>query len=168
MPRSSAEALRPWQGMPVVHKQNAQSVRRNNFPGEQIPQWFLLLSENLSTSNYPGAALSAPCASGAERGPRAGFPEGGASLRRPPFWGRLFLSACESMHYIPSPLMGEGLGGGDQGRQARCPFHKYTASSGGLASFPRKRESRRQAHGDWMLAYAGMTFYWRRTYEMDI
>src|SRR5713101_7743502 len=27
----------------------------------------------------------------------------------------------------------------------RCPFHKYTASSCGLASFPRKRESRRQA-----------------------
>jgi hypothetical protein len=22
--------------------------------------------------------------------------------------------------------------------------------------------------GDWMPAYAGMTFYWRRTYEMDI
>ena len=39
------------------HKQNPQSVRRNNFPGEQIPQWFLLLSENLSASNYPGAAL---------------------------------------------------------------------------------------------------------------
>ena len=37
-------------------EQNPQSVRRNNFPGEQIPQWFLLLSENLSASNYPGAA----------------------------------------------------------------------------------------------------------------
>jgi hypothetical protein len=23
-------------------------------------------------------------------------------------------------------------------------------------------------HGDWMPACAGMTFYWRRTYEMDI
>ena len=23
-------------------------------------------------------------------------------------------------------------------------------------------------HGDWMPAYAGMTFYWRRTYETDI
>ena len=28
------------------YEQNPQSVRRNNFPGEQIPQWFLLLSEN--------------------------------------------------------------------------------------------------------------------------
>jgi len=27
----------------------------------------------------------------------------------------------------------------------RCPFHKYTASACGLASFPRKRESRRRA-----------------------
>src|SRR2546426_10393929 len=27
----------------------------------------------------------------------------------------------------------------------RCPFHKYTASAGGLASFPRKRESRGRA-----------------------
>jgi hypothetical protein len=23
-------------------------------------------------------------------------------------------------------------------------------------------------HGDWMPAYAGMTFYWHRTYETDI
>ena len=41
-----------------------------------------------------------------------------ASPQRGAFWGRFFLSACESMHYIPSPLMGEGKGGGDQGRQA--------------------------------------------------
>jgi hypothetical protein len=33
-------------------------MRRNNFPGKQIPQWFLLLSENLSASNYPGAAVT--------------------------------------------------------------------------------------------------------------
>ena len=33
-------------------------MRRNNFPDEQIPQWFLLLSENLSASYYPGAAMS--------------------------------------------------------------------------------------------------------------
>src|SRR3989442_9025164 len=33
-------------------------MRRNNFPDEQIPQWFLLLSENLSASYYPGAALT--------------------------------------------------------------------------------------------------------------
>ena len=52
--------------------------------------------------------------------------------------------------------------------QTRCPFHTYTASSWDLVSFPRKRESRRRAHGDWMPAYAGMTFYWYRTYEMDI
>src|SRR3989442_15614600 len=32
-------------------------MRRNNFPDEQIPQWFLLLSENLSASYYPGAAV---------------------------------------------------------------------------------------------------------------
>ena len=25
-----------------------------------------------------------------------------------------------------------------------------------------------EGHGDWMPAYAGMTFYWCRTYEMDI
>ena len=24
-----------------------------------------------------------------------------------------------------------------------------------------------ERHGDWMPAYAGMTFYWRRTYETD-
>jgi hypothetical protein len=53
-------------------------------------------------------------------------------------------------------------------QQARCPFHKYTASSCWLASFPRTRESRRRGHGDWMPAYAGMTFYWCRPYETDI
>ena len=25
-----------------------------------------------------------------------------------------------------------------------------------------------ERHGDWMPACAGMTFYWRRTYEIDI
>jgi hypothetical protein len=25
-----------------------------------------------------------------------------------------------------------------------------------------------ERHGDWMPACAGMTFYWHRTYEMDI
>ena len=44
-------ALRKW-----VYQQNPQSARRNNFPGEQISRRFLLLSENLSASNYPGAA----------------------------------------------------------------------------------------------------------------
>src|SRR6266702_4581566 len=39
-------------------KQNPQSARRNNFPGEQISRRFLLLSENLSASNYPDAANS--------------------------------------------------------------------------------------------------------------
>ncbi len=39
-------------------KQNPQSARRNNFPGEQISRWFQLLSENLFASNYPGAAKS--------------------------------------------------------------------------------------------------------------
>jgi hypothetical protein len=44
-----------------------------------------------------------------------------------------------------------GGGGGRQlielgaKRMTRCLFHKYTASSCGLASFPRKRESRRRA-----------------------
>src|SRR5262249_20391594 len=32
------------------------SARRNNFPGEQISWLFLLLSGNLSASNYPGPA----------------------------------------------------------------------------------------------------------------
>src|SRR5438552_9883849 len=51
---------------------------------------------------------------------------------------------------------------------ARCPFHTYTASACGLALFPRTRESRSRRPRDWMPAYAGMTFYWRRTYETDI
>jgi hypothetical protein len=42
--------------LPPVYEQNPQSARRNNFPGEQISRWFLLLSEDLSASNYPGAA----------------------------------------------------------------------------------------------------------------
>ena len=37
-------------------EQNPQSVRRNNFPGEQVSRRFLLLSEHRSASNYPGAA----------------------------------------------------------------------------------------------------------------
>src|SRR5712692_8175425 len=36
-------------------------------------------------------------------------------------------------------------GGAIAVRSTRCPFHKYTASAYGLASFPRKRESRRRA-----------------------
>src|SRR2546426_7408007 len=45
----------------IGYQQNPQSARRNNFPGEQISRWFQrrwfqLLSENLSASNYPGAA----------------------------------------------------------------------------------------------------------------
>jgi hypothetical protein len=48
------------------------------------------------------------------------------------------------------------------------PFHPSTASAYGLASFPRKRESRRRSHGDRMPACAGMTFDWRRTCETDI
>jgi hypothetical protein len=39
-----------------MKKQNPQSRRRNPFPGGQISQWFRLLPENLSASNYPGAA----------------------------------------------------------------------------------------------------------------
>ena len=39
-----------------VGKQNPQSARRNDFLGEQLSRWFLLLSKNLSASNYPGAA----------------------------------------------------------------------------------------------------------------
>ena len=38
------------------NQQNPQSARRNNFPGEQISRRFLLFSENLSASNYLGAA----------------------------------------------------------------------------------------------------------------
>jgi hypothetical protein len=43
---------------PGQNEQNPQSARRNNFPGEQISRRFLLLSENLSASNYPAAALT--------------------------------------------------------------------------------------------------------------
>src|SRR6266446_9528269 len=50
-----------WAYCPCAsEKQNPQSARRNNFPGKQISRWFLLLSENLSASNYPGAAFHAP------------------------------------------------------------------------------------------------------------
>src|SRR5467141_411684 len=42
-----------------VQKQNPQNARRNTLPGEQISRWFLLLSEKLSASNYPGAAQTA-------------------------------------------------------------------------------------------------------------
>jgi hypothetical protein len=41
-----------------MKKQNPQSRRRNPFPGGQISQWFRLLPENLSASNYPGAAYT--------------------------------------------------------------------------------------------------------------
>src|SRR4029434_9411033 len=40
-------------------QQNPQSARRNNVPGEQISRRFLLLSGNLSASNYPGPAYIA-------------------------------------------------------------------------------------------------------------
>jgi hypothetical protein len=39
-----------------AYEQNPQSARRNNVPGEQISRRFLLLSGNLSASNYPGPA----------------------------------------------------------------------------------------------------------------
>jgi hypothetical protein len=41
-----------------IFEQNPKSVRRNNFLRGQISRWFLLLSENLSASNYPGAAFA--------------------------------------------------------------------------------------------------------------
>src|SRR5438270_7757493 len=34
------------------NQQHPQSARQNNFPGEQLSWGFLLLSENLSVSNY--------------------------------------------------------------------------------------------------------------------
>jgi pimeloyl-ACP methyl ester carboxylesterase len=40
-------------------EQNPQNARRKHFPGEQISQRFLLLSGNLSASNYPGPAQGA-------------------------------------------------------------------------------------------------------------
>jgi hypothetical protein len=65
-----ASAVPTWQKIPIYravrqwgwwawkrNEQNPQNARRNNFPSEQISRWFLLLSENLSASNYPGAAL---------------------------------------------------------------------------------------------------------------
>jgi hypothetical protein len=42
----------------LENEQNPQNARRNNFPGDQISRWLLLLAENLSTSNYPGAAVT--------------------------------------------------------------------------------------------------------------
>src|SRR6266581_3812298 len=55
-------------------------MRRNNFPDEQIPQWFLLLSENLSASYYPGAAV---CHLHAEAFFEVHFPLGGIRVRCP-------------------------------------------------------------------------------------
>src|SRR5712691_5872024 len=43
-----------------MYKQDPQSARRNNSLGGQISRWFLLLSEDLSASNYPGAAYNGP------------------------------------------------------------------------------------------------------------
>src|SRR2546423_5005265 len=47
------------QSFSLIHpgyEQNPQSARRNNSPGGQISRRLLRLSENLSASNYPGAA----------------------------------------------------------------------------------------------------------------
>src|SRR6266446_6361139 len=51
-----------------VQKQNPQNARRNTLPGEQISRWFLLLSEKLSASNYPGAAYNRGGIRSASRG----------------------------------------------------------------------------------------------------
>ena len=52
--------IRIWRpasaGQALIIEQHPQSARQNNFPGEQLSRGFLLLSENLSVSNYPGAA----------------------------------------------------------------------------------------------------------------
>jgi hypothetical protein len=45
-------------GHDIHYEQSPQSARRNNCPGEQISRWFLVRSENLSASNYPGAAYA--------------------------------------------------------------------------------------------------------------
>ena len=50
---------------------------------------------------------------------------------------------------------------------ARYPFHTLPV----LVAACHSRESGNpgdKRHGDWMPAYAGMTFYWRRTYTTDI
>ncbi len=54
-PREKRLLASPWMMKPF--QQNPQSARRNNSPGEQISRWFLRLAENLSASNYPGAAF---------------------------------------------------------------------------------------------------------------
>src|SRR5262244_2031360 len=59
MPPSDASAT-PWAlclgARHPGNKHDPQSARRNNSRGGQISRWFLLLSEDLSASNYPGAA----------------------------------------------------------------------------------------------------------------
>jgi len=57
-----------------AYEQNPQSARRNNVPGEQISRRFLLLSGNLSASNYPGPAYGV-----SQQGVGAGL--GGLHLR---------------------------------------------------------------------------------------
>ena len=51
---------------------------------------------------------------------------------------------------------------------ARCLLHKYTASAAALRHSRASGNPGHKRHGDWMPAYAGMTFYRCRTYEMDI
>src|SRR4051794_15777961 len=50
-------------------KHNPQSSRRNDFSGAQISRLFLLLTEDLSASNYSGTAKSTMA--GMERQPRS-------------------------------------------------------------------------------------------------
>ena len=51
---------------------------------------------------------------------------------------------------------------------SRCPFHKYTASADASRHSRASGNPGGEGHGDWMPSYAGMTFYWYQTYEMDI
>jgi len=49
-------ACRHGSALDGMYKQNPQSARQNNFSGEQIARWFLLLSEHRFGSNYSDVA----------------------------------------------------------------------------------------------------------------
>src|SRR5712691_2460652 len=85
-----------------VQKQNPQNARRNTLPGEQISRWFLLLSEKLSASNYPGAAYNR----GGIRSASRGFRDDEARHRASPLTFRLRRCAASgslSLTLRPSP-----------------------------------------------------------------
>ena len=77
--------------------------------------------------------------------------------------------ACYGTHDV----MGEASGcTRRETRHSIMPLDVHFVNT--LPALVASRHARESGHpgderqGDWMPAFAGMTFYWRRTYEMDI